>query len=85
MSGPRLNGIVRLDAAATENNVKQPLTISEHVEETTKVSPCNNLRLFFTLTIGSIGIIFGDIGTSPLYVLHTVFAENPNTNTMNNV
>jgi KUP system potassium uptake protein len=76
LSGPRLNRIVCRDAAATENNVKQPLTISEHAEDTPKVSPCNNLRLFFTLTIGSLGIIFGDIGTSPLYVVNTIFAEN---------
>ena len=29
-----------------------------------------------SLTISSLGIIFGDIGTSPLYVIRTIFAEN---------
>ncbi|MDX6555652.1 MAG: system potassium uptake protein, partial [Miltoncostaeaceae bacterium] len=27
-----------------------------------------------TLTIGALGVVFGDIGTSPLYALHTVLA-----------
>ena len=25
------------------------------------------------LTLGAIGVVYGDIGTSPLYTLHTVF------------
>jgi KUP system potassium uptake protein len=29
-----------------------------------------------TLTIGALGVVFGDIGTSPLYALHAVFAES---------
>src|SRR4051812_9084861 len=28
------------------------------------------------LAIGALGVVFGDIGTSPLYALHTVFAAN---------
>jgi KUP system potassium uptake protein len=27
------------------------------------------------LTLGALGVVFGDIGTSPLYALHTVFGE----------
>ena len=53
------------------------MSISEHKEDTTKVSPRSNLRLFLSLTMGSLGIIFGDIGTSPLYVIHTIFENNP--------
>lgn len=31
-----------------------------------------------TLTLGALGVVFGDIGTSPLYALHEVFAgPNP--------
>src|ERR687893_705765 len=26
------------------------------------------------LTLGALGVVFGDIGTSPLYALHTVFS-----------
>ena len=28
---------------------------------------------FATLTLGSIGVVYGDIGTSPLYTLRAVF------------
>ena len=28
------------------------------------------------LTLGALGVVFGDIGTSPLYALQTVFAAN---------
>jgi len=30
------------------------------------------------LTLGALGVVFGDIGTSPLYAMHTVFAERNN-------
>ena len=26
------------------------------------------------VTLGALGVVFGDIGTSPLYAMHTVFA-----------
>jgi len=44
----------------------------------TNVTPCRNCALFFSLSVRSIGIIFGDIGTSPLYVLNTIFDFQPN-------
>ena len=28
------------------------------------------------LTVGALGVVFGDIGTSPLYALQTVFAAD---------
>lgn len=59
-----------------DNKTKHSLSVTDYAEATTKVSPRNNLRLFLSLTFGSLGIIFGDIGTSPLYVVHTIFAEN---------
>ena len=31
-----------------------------------------------SLTLGALGVVFGDIGTSPLYVLNTVFVDNVN-------
>jgi len=33
--------------------------------------------LFLGITIRSLGVIFGDIGTSPLYVINTVFTDPP--------
>jgi hypothetical protein len=74
--GPVLNRNIHINGTVIDTKRKLSLSICEHVEDTTKVSPRNNLRLFLSLTIGSLGIIFGDIGTSPLYVIHTIFAEN---------
>ena len=41
------------------------------------LTPCKNLPLFLALTLRSLGIIFGDIGTSPLYVISTIFSDPP--------
>ncbi len=41
------------------------------------ITPCKNWYLFFSLSIRSLGIIFGDIGTSPLYVVNTIFDYQP--------
>ncbi|CAF0835801.1 unnamed protein product [Adineta ricciae] len=61
----------------THKESKPSLSISENHEHNVKVSPRENFCLYLSLTIGSLGAIFGDIGTSPLYVMHTIFAENP--------
>ncbi|UJR34903.1 hypothetical protein I4U23_027681 [Adineta vaga] len=42
-----------------------------------RVSPFSNFPLFLSMTIRSIGIVFGDIGTSPLYVVKTIFDSSP--------
>lgn len=63
----------------SQDKVKHPLQISEGVDNKSKAaSRTTSLPFFLSLTFSSLGIIFGDIGTSPLYVLSTVFAENPN-------
>lgn len=36
-----------------------------------------NCRTYLYLTLSALGIVFGDLGTSPLYVLNTVFSEIP--------
>ncbi|CAF4459720.1 unnamed protein product, partial [Rotaria sp. Silwood2] len=69
-SNGHTNGIV------THDKIKNSLSVSDKCETTTKVSSHRNIRLYLSLTIGSLGIIFGDIGTSPLYVIRTIFAEN---------
>ena len=74
--GPVLNGIAHTNSTADNNKIKRPLSISEQEQDMGKVSPRNNLCLFISLTMGSLGIIFGDIGTSPLYVIHTIFEDN---------
>ena len=56
---------------------KSPLSTVETHDHTQEISPRKNFRLYLWLTIGSLGVIFGDIGTSPLYVLRTIFAGNP--------
>ena len=43
----------------------------------TDITPCKNFSLFLSLSIGSLGVIFGDIGTSPLYVVNTIFDFQP--------
>ncbi|CAF1122433.1 unnamed protein product [Rotaria sp. Silwood1] len=60
----------------THEKIKNSLSLSNNVENTVKISSYNNIRLYLSLTISSLGIIFGDIGTSPLYVIRTIFAEN---------
>ena len=74
------NGAVELTNGHSNGSTvheKSPPSGAEHGEATTQVSPRKNFRLYLCLTISSLGVIFGDIGTSPLYVLRTVFAENP--------
>ncbi|CAF1461999.1 unnamed protein product [Adineta ricciae] len=51
-------------------------TRNEHLL-VTDITPCRNFSLFFGLTLRSIGVIFGDIGTSPLYVVNTIFDYEP--------
>jgi KUP system potassium uptake protein len=36
------------------------------------VAPAEPVTGFWALSLGSIGVVFGDIGTSPLYTLKTV-------------
>ncbi|CAF1366893.1 unnamed protein product [Adineta ricciae] len=42
-----------------------------------RVSPFTNFPFFLKMTVRSIGIVFGDIGTSPLYVVKTIFDSPP--------
>ncbi|UJR26449.1 hypothetical protein I4U23_007779 [Adineta vaga] len=76
VQSPILNRNNHENGIKIDDKIKHRLEISEHNGDTTKISPRNNLRLFLSLTIGSLGVIFGDIGTSPLYVVSTIFAEN---------
>ncbi|CAF1364347.1 unnamed protein product [Adineta steineri] len=76
VQSPVMNRNVHIDETGNNNKIKLPFELSEHNIDTTKITPRTNLRVFLSLTIGSLGIIFGDIGTSPLYVLNTIFAEN---------
>jgi KUP system potassium uptake protein len=42
-----------------------------------RISPLSNPRLFMGLVLRSLGVVYGDIGTSPLYVYNTVFGGPP--------
>ena len=44
-----------------------------------KVQKKSKLPLHLTLVIGAIGVVYGDIGTSPLYAVNTVFFGMGNT------
>jgi len=57
------------------NGVHQKSPSPTTTTKNENVSPAKNFRLYICLTLGSLGVIFGDIGTSPLYVLKTIFAE----------
>ncbi|CAF1505856.1 unnamed protein product, partial [Didymodactylos carnosus] len=67
----------------TPENIQSSMTDKKKMKDsngmvesiTNQVSPMNNFPLFMSLTLRSLGIIFGDIGTSPLYVVNTVFAN----------
>ena len=68
-----INNIVELASRKPNGNGVPPAPTTKH----DSVSPTKNFRLYICLTLGSLGVIFGDIGTSPLYVLKTIFAEVP--------
>ncbi|CAF3143821.1 unnamed protein product [Rotaria sp. Silwood2] len=53
------------------------IILSDEGLKTGRVSPFINFPLFVSMTIRSVGVIFGDIGTSPLYVLKTLFDSPP--------
>ncbi|CAF0901121.1 unnamed protein product [Adineta steineri] len=63
----------------SEKRISSDSTTSSDNEHAlvTDITPCVNLSLFLSLTIRSVGIIFGDIGTSPLYVVNTIFDYQP--------
>ncbi|CAF1216089.1 unnamed protein product [Rotaria magnacalcarata] len=53
------------------------IILSDEGLKSGRVSPFINFPLFISMTIQSVGVIFGDIGTSPLYVLKTLFDSPP--------
>ncbi|CAF0977134.1 unnamed protein product [Didymodactylos carnosus] len=55
--------------------VRQPL--SNRTSHDEHVTLSKKLSLFLMLTLRSLGIVFGDIGTSPLYVVSTIFDTPP--------
>ena len=73
----------RVSSSATRLSNKYNLPAERTIVEdehaiTCEVTPRSNLPLFLSLSITSLGIIFGDIGTSPLYVVNTIFDFQPN-------
>jgi KUP system potassium uptake protein len=48
-----------------------------------KISRKNNSGLF-VLSVAALGIVFGDIGTSPLYAIKMIFSIGNNALTLNN-
>ncbi|CAF0908636.1 unnamed protein product [Didymodactylos carnosus] len=71
----RKSGILKKTPNTIDRADAPPIIRSD--EGLSRVSPFNNFSLFLSLTIRSFGIIFGDIGTSPLYVIKAVFDDEP--------
>jgi KUP system potassium uptake protein len=69
-----INRAVSIITKATSEDGTPP--IDDH-SLVTNITPCQNPSLFFSLSITSLGIIFGDIGTSPLYVVNSIFDYQP--------
>lgn len=49
--------------------------MTELLERTTPTAPAQTVRgrVRFALVLGALGVVFGDIGTSPIYTLQTIF------------
>ena len=56
-----------------QNVCKAPLAVSETPAEATGDASATTTG-FWPLTLGSIGVVFGDIGTSPLYAFREAVA-----------
>jgi KUP system potassium uptake protein len=46
-----------------------------HARPVARVTPTRTSSSLVALTLGAVGIVYGDIGTSPLYAIKQVFAE----------
>ncbi|KAH3756610.1 potassium transporter Kup [Pelomyxa schiedti] len=44
-----------------------------------RISTSSKVLGILSLTLGALGVVFGDIGTSPLYVFSTLYSSNPPT------
>ena len=51
--------------------------VAEPAQEPPSPSPGHEKRLW-PLALGALGIVYGDIGTSPLYAVAECFAKKPN-------
>jgi KUP system potassium uptake protein len=68
-------GKVRLDAPAYRPRAQGRISVSQQTttgDPAPRLSPARDtVRL--GVVIGALGVVFGDIGTSPIYTLQTVF------------
>ena len=68
-AGPLQGEDVSVDASA-------PLSPDLGSSESAKPNPHKKSRsAYMALTLGSLGVVFGDIGTSPLYAVRECFGE----------
>jgi len=60
----------------TQDQAADPLADApRHIPDLDPKSPANDRRNLYALMLGALGVVFGDIGTSPLYALRaTVLA-----------
>ena len=66
------------DAAASVESVPTPPAPVPRVDRGNPAHPAVHRGSLIGLALGAIGVVFGDIGTSPLYAMQTVFAIDNN-------
>ena len=79
VTGPRVRSLVSDGSSSTPSRREAPeepgavaATVKEH-EAGNRTTPVAQHAGMAALTLGALGVVFGDIGTSPLYALQTVF------------
>ncbi len=68
----RLTASLAIKPTRCERSIKPMGTENANVEGVE-----NHSSRFLTLTVGSIGVVYGDIGTSPLYALKEEVSSRP--------
>src|SRR5205807_8546841 len=60
-------------AAAARNDDSQRASVYSSPRVDPAASPKHSPAYLFTLSLGALGVVYGDIGTSPLYALRECF------------
>eukprot|EP01124_Arcella_intermedia_P026648 TRINITY_DN505_c0_g1_i5.p1 TRINITY_DN505_c0_g1~~TRINITY_DN505_c0_g1_i5.p1 ORF type:complete len:903 (-),score=172.70 TRINITY_DN505_c0_g1_i5:427-3135(-) len=53
------------------------VSFTQNVEEEERREEKINVKTFMLLSLNALGVVYGDIGTSPLYVMNTIFHDPP--------